>query len=86
MYADDYGGGELEGRCSYSYLGLPETDRSDAAWLDPYLRSRQVWRCPNDWHPVEEHPRTARRLQSAGVEETFLRQQTPVSQTGHLPA
>jgi len=59
MYSSDYGGSDPTGPYRYSQLGLPPFG-SEADWLDMYLKTRQVWKCPNDPKPVPQFQRSYR--------------------------
>jgi type II secretory pathway pseudopilin PulG len=59
MYCSDYSGSGPIGRVRYSTVGLPPVG-SEADWLDRYLKTRKVWKCPNDSKPPLEYPRSYR--------------------------
>lgn len=58
MYCDDWNGTDpvVGVRMSYSRLGLPPIFQGER--LDPYLKSRSVWRCINDPHDARVYPRS----------------------------
>jgi len=61
MYVSDWDGTDPHEGIAYRYadLGLPP-DSGDAGWLEVYLRTRDVWRCPNDPKPRARFPRSYR--------------------------
>lgn len=58
MYADDWNGIEPQVgvKMSFSEVGLPPIPAGDR--LEPYLKSRAIWRCPNDWRDPEIYYRS----------------------------
>lgn len=62
MYCADHDGAEVptDGtQCSYVHLGLPPAEPG-GRWMDEYLGSRKVWRCPNDPKDARVYPRSYR--------------------------
>jgi len=59
LYRADYGGiDDLSGQpLNYWQLGLPPLFRTRAV-MAPYLKSNEVWKCPNDWKPVDKYPKS----------------------------
>jgi prepilin-type N-terminal cleavage/methylation domain-containing protein len=58
IYRADYEGIDLDGQPhTYWDLGLPPLFAVKNA-LAPYLKSEQIWRCPNDFRPLSRNPQT----------------------------
>lgn len=53
MYRQDWSGGDPNGRMEYWQLGLPPGPVVKLQ-LDPYVKNREIWLCPNDSSPRRE--------------------------------